>query len=299
MGSNPTGPTKRSAAAAVPAAGWDTRWVPPADNHVHSQWSYDTFGHTSMVEACQRAADLGIPAIAFTEHLDFADYGPGDAIAATGIRPGWWDAIRPLDVTGYAASIEECRHRFPALRILSGVEVGEPHLFAGSTGAVLAAGSFDRVLGSLHTLVWENRLINASSLLRVLPPAEVMRRYFAGVIELIEGSDAFQILAHLDYPRRHWPASAGPYAESDFEEEYRAVLGALASSGRVLEVNTYSPMASVMLLTWWRQEGGTAVSFGSDAHVASRVGDKFREAMEVAEAAGFGPGRDPGGFWTR
>jgi histidinol-phosphatase (PHP family) len=271
--------------------------VLPADNHVHSQWSYDTFGRTSMVAECERALELGVPAVAFTEHLDFNDYGPGDAIAATGIKPGWWDAMRPLDVTGYLASVEECRHRFPSLRILSGVEAGEPHLFAGSVAAVLAAGSFDRVLGSLHALAWEGRQVNSSSLFRIMEPAEVMRRYLAEVAALAQGSGAFEILAHLDYPRRHWPAGAGPYAESDFEPEYRAVLRALASSGRVLEVNTFSPMASVTLLRWWREEGGTAVSFGSDAHVASRVGDKFRQAVEIAEAGGFGRGRDPADFW--
>jgi histidinol-phosphatase (PHP family) len=285
--------------AGGPAAGCDTPWVPPADNHVHSQWSYDTFGRASMVAECQRAVDLGVPAVAFTEHLDFTDYGPGDAIAATGVKPGWWDAIRPLDVTGYLASIEECRHRFPSLRILTGVEAGEPHLFAGSVGAVLAAGTFDRVLGSLHALPWEGREVNSSDLFRTLAPAEVMRRYLAEEAALVKGSEAFEILAHLDYPRRHWPAGAGPYSESDFEEEYRAVLRALASSGRVLELNTFSPLASVTLLRWWRDEGGAAVSFGSDAHVAARVADKFREAVEIAEAAGFGRGRDPSDFWRR
>jgi histidinol-phosphatase (PHP family) len=288
---------RRDVLARAVSGSWDTRWVLPADNHVHSQWSYDTFGRASMVAECQRAVDLGVPAVAFTEHLDFADYGPGDAIAAADVKPGWWDAIRPLDVTGYLASIEECRHRFPSLRILTGVEAGEPHLFADSVGAVLAAGSFDRVLGSLHALAWEGRLVNSSSLFRILAPADVMRRYLAGVATLVEGSGAFEILAHLDYPRRYWPADAGPYPESDFEEEYRALLRALASSGRVLEVNTCSPLASVTLLRWWRDEGGTAVSFGSDAHVASRVADKFREAVEVAEAAGFIRGSDPADFW--
>ena len=38
----------------------------PADNHVHSQWSYDTFGRTSMVAECRRAVELGVPAVAFT-----------------------------------------------------------------------------------------------------------------------------------------------------------------------------------------------------------------------------------------
>ncbi|MDR0345713.1 MAG: PHP domain-containing protein [Nocardiopsaceae bacterium] len=269
----------------------------PADHHVHSEWSYDTFGRTSMIAACQRAADAGVPAVAFTEHLDFSDWGPGDPIGATGIKPGWWDAIRPLDLPGYQASLAECRDRFRSLRILSGVEAGEPHLFAGSAGAVIRAGSFDWVLGSLHALAWEDRLVNSSSLLRTLPPAEVMRRYFAELLRLIEGSGLFQILAHVDYPRRHWPRSAGPYPEREFEEEYRAVLRALAGSGRVLEINTYSPLLSATLLGWWREEGGTAISFGSDAHVSWRVGDKFRDAMAVAEAAGFRPGRDENGFW--
>jgi histidinol-phosphatase (PHP family) len=273
--------------------------VLPADNHVHSQWSYDTFGRTTMAAACQRAAELGIPAVAFTEHLDFSSAGPGDAIAGTGVTPGWWDAIRPLDLSGYLASLEECRQRFPSLRICSGVEIGEPHLFSGSAGAVLAAAPFDRVLGSLHALPHEGRLVNSSRLFRVLPPHEVMRRYFAEVTALIKSSGQFEILAHPDYPRRHWPHGAGPYPEADFEEEYRAVFSALAGSGRVLEVNTFSPLVSATLLRWWREEGGRAISFGSDAHVPWRVGDQFQAAVDLAQAAGFRRGVGPFGFWRR
>jgi histidinol-phosphatase (PHP family) len=273
--------------------------VLPADHHVHSQWSYDTFGRTSMVAACERAVELGVPAVAFTEHLDFTSAGPGDAAAGAGIQLGWWAAIRPLDVPGYVAGLEECRGRFPSLRILAGVEAGEPHLFAASAAAVLASARFDRVLGSLHALAHEDRLVNSARLFEVLPASEVMRRYFAELLDVIASNGLFEIMAHVDYPRRHWPGGAGPYREEDFEEEYRAVLRALAGSGRVLEVNTLSPLASVTLLRWWREAGGRAVSFGSDAHVPWRVGDKFREAMAVAETAGFGRGKNPLDYWRR
>jgi histidinol-phosphatase (PHP family) len=124
-----------------------------------------------------------------------------------------------------------------------------------------------------------------------------MRYYFAELVRLIEGSDLFQVLAHLDFPRRYWPKGAHLYREQDFEEEYRTVLRALASSGRVLEVNTKSPLASVDQIRWWREEGGTAVSFGSDAHLPRRVGDRFKLAVDVVEAAGFKPGHDPHDFW--
>jgi histidinol-phosphatase (PHP family) len=185
------------------------------------------------------------------------------------------------------------------LRICSGAEVGEPHLWAASAAGVLKAASFDRVLGSLHALPHGGRLVNSGRLFRDMQAVEVMRRYFTELVALIEGSDAFEVLAHPDYPRRHWPAEAGPYEETAFEEEYRAVLRALAASGRVLELNTLSPLASATVARWWRDVGGTAVSFGSDAHVPWRVGDKFAEAVAVAEAAGFTRGEGPAGFWRR
>jgi histidinol-phosphatase (PHP family) len=130
-----------------------------------------------------------------------------------------------------------------------------------------------------------------------MPAPEVMRRYFGELLRLIEGSDIFGVLAHLDFPRRMWPRAAGPYDEGAFEAEYRAVLRALAAGDRVLEVNTKSPLASARLLRWWREAGGRAVSFGSDAHQPWRVGDKFKLAVDVAESAGFRPGRDRFDFW--
>ena len=71
------------------------------------------------------------------------------------------------------------------------------------------------------------------------------------------------------------------------------MLRALAASGRVLEINTKSPLASVDLMRWWRESGGTAVSFGSDAHLPGRVGDRFKLAVDVVEAAGLPPGPRP------
>ncbi|MGH3409842.1 MAG: hypothetical protein ACRDRJ_46225, partial [Streptosporangiaceae bacterium] len=156
---------------------------------------------------------------------------------------------------------------------------------------------FDRVLGSLHAVPYNGRLVAADALFGPMSADEAMRYYLTELVVLIEGSDLFQVLAHLDFPRRYWPKGAHLYREEPFEEEYRAALRALASSGRVLEINTKSPLASVDLVRWWREEGGTAVSFGSDAHLPNRVGDRFKLAVDIVEAGGFGPGRDPYDFW--
>lgn len=57
-----------------------------------------------------------------------------------------------FDPLGYWESIEHCREKFPSRRILSGMEMGEPHLHAEALAKILASGPFDRVLGSLHCL---------------------------------------------------------------------------------------------------------------------------------------------------
>lgn len=280
----------------------------PADNHVHSEFSWDTGVNASMEKTCERAVELGLPAVAFTEHVDFTEWGVDDKPPSDGQAAGGGAAaeigrrlrVQPLDVDGYLASIDKCRSRFPALRILSGIEAGEPHHFEGSVAAVLRAGRFDRVLGSLHSVVHDGQLIYADHVFKFLPPDVVVRDYFAELLRLVENSDVFQVLAHCDYPRRSWPtARVGEYREADYEEEYRTVFRALAGSGRALELNTSSPLASATLIRWWYEEGGDAVSFGSDAHVPLRVGALFDVAVDIVAAAGFRAGRDEYDFFRR
>ena len=250
-----------------------------------------------MVRTCEQAVAIGLPAVAFTEHLEFTEGATGDAIVDVATDQRWWSRIKPLDVTGYLASIGRCRERFPELRIWSGVEAGEAHLFGASAGAIVRGNAFDRVLGSLHAVPYQGRLVSADALFGRMPDDDAMRYYFAEVIALIEGSDLFEVLAHVDFPRRYWPGGPHRYTEAPFEEEYRAVFRALAVTGRVLEINTKSPLASVDMMRWWREEGGRAVSFGSDAHLPNRVGDRFKLAVDIVEQAGFRNGEDPCDFW--
>ncbi|MDT5293058.1 MAG: histidinol-phosphatase family [Mycobacterium sp.] len=272
----------------------------PSDNHVHSEFSWDTGVNASMEDTCRRAVEIGLPAIAFTEHVDFTEWGADDNPPTGEPAIAKRERVLPLDVDGYLASIERCRDRFPELRILSGIEAGEPHHFEGSVAAVLRRGRFDRVLGSLHSIAHDGRLVFADRVFGYRPADDVVRDYFGELLRLVEGSDVFQVLAHCDYPRRYWPKHReGEYPEANFEGEYRTVFRALAASGRALELNTSSPLASVAQMRWWFEEGGGAVSFGSDAHVPLRVGAQFEVAVDIVEAAGFRPGRDEYDFWRR
>ena len=237
----------------------------PTDNHVHSHWSWDTATASSMQLACARAVEIGLPGVAFTEHVDFTDWSRADAInSPTGRRrstgragrcPPEGCAARRRALLGRTA---RCREAFPELRVLSGIEAGEPHrLFPASVAVVLATGSSSGCR-SLHAIGHDGTLTSVDrALFAELDAHDLMRRYFAELVVLVGGSSVFNVLAHCDYPRRYWPtARVGAYVESDFEEEYREVFRALASSGRALEINTRSPLASNTLLRWWWQQGG-------------------------------------------
>jgi histidinol-phosphatase (PHP family) len=276
----------------------------PADGHVHSEWSWDAV-HGSMARTCAQAVEQGLPAVAFTEHADWTTFevvtaGPAADDYLTGLAGS--DGMLtppPLDVAGYLDCLQRCREQFPDLRILSGTEVGEPHWHGPEVAGLLAAGQFDRVLGSLHCLRLNGRLADITLLFAAQPAGEVIRAYLAEIPRLVAGSDAFSVLAHLDYPLRVWPSStAGPFRPQEFEAEFRSALRTLAGSGRALEINTRSPQHPE-ILGWWHEEGGPAVSFGSDAHEPARLAAWFAEAAAMAEAAGFRAGRDPWDFWPR
>jgi histidinol-phosphatase (PHP family) len=126
----------------------------------------------------------------------------------------------------------------------------------------------------------------------------VVRKYLAEVGRMIDAWDDFEVLAHIDYPARYWPHQCREYQPGDFEDEFRAVLRALARSGRVLEVNTRVPLHPD-IIQWWHREGGRAVSFGSDAHDPLALAHGFADAAAVVEASGFRPGQHRHDFWMR
>ncbi|MFD0404124.1 histidinol-phosphatase HisJ family protein [Kitasatospora sp. NPDC127116] len=272
----------------------------PADNHVHTEWSWDA-STAVMEQACERALAIGLPAIAFTDHADFTAWAfPGQQAETPVVRVIDTHARSGLlDVDGYWECLEHCRARFPDLKILAGVELGEPHLFAAETSSLVQRRDFQRVLGSLHSLEVDGQLHYAPTVFTADTAMETMRTYLAETLRMVESSSIFGILAHIDYPMRAWPKTAKPFDSADYQEEYRAVLRALASSGRALEVNTGGPWPADNVLRWWREEGGEAVSFGSDSHEPSTVGQNFALAAAMVESVGFRPGKHPIDFWRR
>jgi len=242
-----------------------------------------------MERSCERAIEIGLPAVAFTEHADWALVHEGQ---------------HSVDIVGYLEAVERCRTKFKGLRILTGVELGEPHRFPRETAEVLAAAPLDHVLGSIHSIRIDGELLDASQFRNTegLDFPGAVREYFREALAMVDSDQPFETVAHIDYPKRYWIDGAAPYSEKDYEDEIRAILKSAARSGRVLEVNTTrgdTLCPGITVVRWWREVGGQAVSFGADAHQPDKVGMGFEVATQMVQAAGFKPAKDPMALWRR
>lgn len=262
---------------------------PEADLHVHSEWSWDA-PRGAMEATCAQAQELGLKAIAFTEHADYSELCEGAR----------------LDVDGYLDAVDRCRKRFPGLSILTGVELGEPHRHLMEVADVLRRGRFDTVLGSVHSVLVKGATLEFSELgsAPAIEPEALMPAYCEELVALIDRSIPFEILAHLEYPRRFWPATWPRYQSSHYRDLIQEVLTAAARRGLALEFNTTrggSPDRCLCpapeVLRWWREVGGTSVSFGSDAHDPTKVGAGLEGAARLASQAGFEPSLARVGIW--
>ncbi|MCL2516296.1 MAG: PHP domain-containing protein [Microbacteriaceae bacterium] len=279
----------------------------PADAHVHSEWSWDTGGPASaaagrMRATCARAVAIGLPALIFTEHLDFPRTWRSSPEALMPHQRGFIDpdglVDHPrFDPDGYFEAIERMRREFPGLRILTGLEFSNPPRWEAAARELVDLGRFDRINGSVHMLDIGPAPAEPGTLYGELPPDDVVRAYLAAFPVMVDSAARFEVVTHIDYAARQWPtATAGPFDPRRFEGEFRAALRAIAESGRALELNTRRLWSWVP--QWWVEEGGRAISFGSDAHLPEKLADNFPEAVLLAEHFGFRPGAAPEALWV-
>jgi histidinol phosphatase-like PHP family hydrolase len=180
-----------------------------------------------MERTCAHAQRIGLPALVFTEHLDITGWTavPEDFPEHERHLIDEQGLMQPplLDVDGYLAGIEHCRRHFPDLQILTGVELGQPHLDGQAAGRLLDLTSLDRVNGSLHNLPHRGGRSEPVTLFRELTdPAAVIWMYLAEVPAMVDGGD-FEVFTHLDYAVRHWPGEEhGPFDPRVFEDGFSA-----------------------------------------------------------------------------
>jgi histidinol-phosphatase (PHP family) len=245
----------------------------PLDYHLHTCYSED--GDDSLEAMCQRAIELGIPEIGFSEHWDVGPYE---------INP------RFFEPEPWYAEVERLRDLFSGqLIIRAGIEIAEPHLYPQETTEVYQRATFDYGIGSVH-FVSENFMFN-QDYFRSHTADKVYTEYFAELDRMVRTAN-IEIVAHFDLPARTGIPIFG-YDPQRYEEQIRCVLKTCIERGLALDINvaglrklSHNIMPDPLILKWYIEMGGQRLTLGSDAHRVPELGLHLEAALEAIRSTG-------------
>lgn len=246
------------------------------DYHVHSQYSFDS--QTPMATLCEKAVELGLKGICFTDHVDFANVN--------------WPDNR-VDIPAARKEILALQERWGnQLSIAGGVEIGLQKDADQATRMYLKGQNLDFIIGSIH--IADKKELYSGDFCEGMTKEAAYIRYLEVLLEEVKRQDYIHVLGHIDCVRRDERYADRSFPLSLYGELTEAVLRVLIDKGQGIEINTGSfryglpcTHPDLAMLKLYRQLGGTIITLGSDAHIAANVGYRFALVKDLLMAAGF------------
>ncbi|MBQ8497457.1 MAG: histidinol-phosphatase HisJ family protein [Clostridia bacterium] len=252
------------------------------DLHIHSKNSHDS--KQTLDEICENAIARGLSGVAVCDHAD----------------TWFFDKDRTYDMIANCMNdIDAVREKYgERLEILKGVEMAEYLDYPERAERLLQAHDFDVILGSVHSILYED-ITDAYSRIdfSAMPMEKIFEflgEYFGKMAEMVEKTD-FDILTHLTCPLRY---INGKYKRNVdilyFKKEIGEVLSLIQQKGIALELNTsgignaygdYMPHETILRM--YKDMGGKLITLGSDAHMPQYIGNGFKDAKELLRGIGF------------
>ena len=247
------------------------------DVHMHTHFSGDS--EASPFAIAQKAYDIGLAGICFTDHLDI-DYKE---------TPGLFD----LDIPAYKKEIELVKEAFSdKLDIGWGIELGLQPYLAEKNANIITENDFDFVIGSTHVV----KQIDV-----YFPPYyegrnedDCYRDYFEETLKNAQSNVDFDVYGHLDYVVRYGPNKNKYYTYEKFADIIDEILRTLISRGKGIELNMAGfkyglghahPIMDI--LKRYKELGGEIITIGSDGHAPEQIAWEFAKVPDILKEAGF------------
>lgn len=261
------------------------------DCHTHTGISPDGTGTVSQL--CARAAMIGLPVLAVTEHVEMNRFFSQPHY---GVQPR-----NEWEVFNHAAVFEQAQQTIineknaasaNGVTLLAGIEMGQPGADFGLSESVGADKRLDFIIASLHELsdLPDFFCLDYTS----IPVRALMEQYFDELYAICRWGK-FDVLGHLTYPLRYIEGEAGiPVDLTPYLEQIRSCFRILIENGCGIELNTSGlrqkygkPFPTLELLRLYRELGGEIITLGSDAHCADDLGKGVETGAVLLKAAGF------------
>jgi len=246
------------------------------DSHTHCEFSPDS--RMTMEQAVEKAIARDLSGVIITDHLDInAPKGDGSFL---------FDPLVQQEKIERLNSIHD-------IEILKGIEVGMQLHTIDDITSFVNKYKFDQIIASVHFIDGVDPYNGAYYIGKDADTAYA--RYLETIYLCITQFKNFDILGHYDYITRYAPFLERVILHSKYGEILDQILIFLANEGKALEINTNTyrekngaiPVLDINVLKRYKEIGGEAVTLGSDAHDADRIGEKFGEFKEVIKSCGF------------
>lgn len=252
------------------------------DCHTHTDNSFDA--ENSLFEMCEKAIEKGISVLAVTDHMEAPEIPLKN-------KSQYGHMVNQIKKS--TEDVDKCRKIFgKRIKIIKGMELGEPMHDLKSTKKALDIADFDFILASVHNLknyedfyFLEYTKDNISQLLNL---------YFNELLDTAENAD-FDSLAHLTYPLRYIVEKTSIKPDlTEYKDVIDNIFKALIKREKALEINTsglFKPIGmtlpDITLVKRFKELGGKYVTIGSDAHNCNNLGAGIEKGIDIAKICGF------------
>lgn len=224
----------------------------------------------------------GLSVIGISDHTPY--FGHGEE------HPFPHIAMAKRDFAGYVDEVLQLKQEYAGrIDVLLGIESDYFPDHIEQYRKVLSQYPFDYIIGSVHS-VNEVSIFNK----RRWKGLDEQRRiadktaYYA-LIQDSARSGLFQILGHIDAMKGNYPAFSDIPATEAVDETLRIIAGARVA----IEVNTSGK--TKLSGGWYPSDAileraryfGVDITFGSDAHIPSRVADEWNEVARKLKEIGY------------
>ena len=243
-----------------------------ADYHVHSYYSDDS--DCPMENTIQRAIDLGLDEIAFTEHVDYG--------VKTDLN---------CDYQAYFIELEKMKEKYAkSVIIRSGIEFGVQEHTLSQFERDFETYPFDFIILSNHQIddkeFWNYAYQEGKR------QEEYQKDYYQAILNVVKKYKNYSVLGHLDMIKRY--DKYGDFPDEKIMEYVEPILRQVIADGKGIEVNTSSfkyglkdLMPSRKILKMYYDLGGTILTIGSDTHETEHLGDHIKEVRSALQEIGF------------
>lgn len=255
-----------------------------ADIHTHSTFSDD--GRSDIRDMTEAAIREGLQTYGVSEHFNY-DYERLQ-LKIKGQTP------RPIDEKAYFTCIRALQREYKGrIALLAGAEFGFDHDTRTQERYLCTAEKYkpDFIINSIHTCL--GRDCYFADFFEGKSKEYAYNAYLYRVLESLYAAYPYDIVAHLGYCARNATYPDPKLRYEEFPDILDEILRQIVAKDKILEINTSAKTAGspflpdTDILERYYQLGGRKVSFGSDAHDVSRVGEKRGLVCEALKKTGF------------